>query len=142
MNKDYSAVSFKTLDIDSSRDNVLEVTSFVDANLELNGCSPKAMIQIDVALDEVFGNISAYAYGDKKGPVSVQVGFSDGKAIIRFFDSGMPYNPLEAADPDVTLSIEERKVGGLGVFIVKKTMDEVFYEFVDGQNVLTLVKSI
>lgn len=61
---------------------------------------------------------------------------------ITFSDSGKPYNPLEKPDPDVTLSAEERSIGGLGIFMVKKSMDDMRYEYKDGQNILTITKRL
>ena len=92
-----------------------------------------------MAVDEIFSNIARYS-----GATSVVLGCSlkDGKATLRFSDNGRPYDPTEKPDPDTTQSAEEREVGGLGIFMVKKLMDEVTYEYADGSNILTLVKSL
>lgn len=132
----------KEITLDATIENVRKVTDLIDEWLESLDCSMKAQMQIDVAIDEIFSNIANYAYKEGDGLATVSYDFSDGKAIISFKDSGMKFNPLEKEEPDVSLSIEEREIGGLGIFIVKKTMDEVKYAYVDGENVLTIVKSI
>jgi len=121
-----------------------EVLAFVDAALEEAECAPKAQMQIDVAVEELFVNIASYAYGAERGTAVVGVGIDlpTRMATITFADSGTPYDPFAKADPDITLSAEERSVGGLGVFMVKKTMDEVAYEYKNGQNVTTIRKKI
>ena len=96
----------------------------------------------DIAIDEIFGNIASYAYAPGTGKVTVQIRVDDKARAVRitFIDSGVPYNPLAKEDPNVKLSAEERKIGGLGIFLVKKSMDDMIYEYKDGKNRLTLVK--
>ena len=118
------------------------VTEFVDAQLEAHDCSPKAQLQIDVAIDEILCNIAYYAYKPGTGSVTVQLEVKDGCAFLTFIDSGVPFNPLISKEPDVSLSAEERDIGGLGIFLVKKTMDELEYERHENQNVLKIVKKI
>ena len=115
---------------------------FVDGYLEEIACSMKAQMQIDVAVDEIFTNISSYAYTPGVGEATVEITKRDSESQVEltFIDSGVPYNPLEKADPDVTLSAEERQIGGLGIFMVKRTMDEMTYEYKDGKNILTIRK--
>ena len=102
----------------------------------------KAKIQIDIAVEEIFVNIAHYAYAPGTGDALIRVRISDepAKVLIDFEDSGIPYNPLEKADPDVTLNVQEREIGGLGIFMVKKIVDEIRYEYADGKNRLTLGK--
>ena len=104
----------------------------------------KAQIQIDVAIDEVFSNIANYAYGAGTGEATVRFETMDAPKSVRltFIDTGVAYNPLEAPDPDVTLAADERQMGGLGVYLVKKTMDDVSYEHVDGRNIRRITKNI
>lgn len=129
---------------DATIENIEKVTEFVDSLLEENDCSMKAQMQIDVAIDELFSNIAYYAYNPNVGKAELQVEFGENpKSVsITFIDSGKPYNPLEKEDPDVTLSAEERGIGGLGIYMVKKSMDNVSYEYSDGKNKLTIVKNI
>ena len=101
-------------------------------------------MQIDVAVEEIFVNIASYAYAPGVGEagIGIEIGGEPRCARIRFSDSGVPYDPLQRADPDITLPAEEREVGGLGIYMVKKTMDTVSYEHRDGQNLLAMEKRI
>lgn len=134
-------IEFKT---DSAPENVEAVTDFINAELEAHDCSMKAQTQIDIAIDEIFSNISKFAYDSGSGPASVTIDISGDPLIaqISFIDHGHPYDPLSAEDPDITLSAEDRKIGGLGIYLVKRTMDDVRYEYRDGQNILTIIKTI
>lgn len=104
----------------------------------------KAQMQIDIAIDELFGNIAHYAYNPEVGPATVRVEVVEEplSVVITFIDNGVPYDPLKKDDPDITLSAEEREIGGLGIYMVKKTMDEISYEYNDGQNILKIRKHI
>ena len=134
----------KELTVEAKVENIDVVTDFVNAALEEYSCSMKAQTQIDVAIDELFGNIARYAYNPEVGKATVQVEMEENTPVVTvtFRDQGMPYNPLNAQDPDVTLSAEEREIGGLGIYLVKKSMDEVLYEYQDGQNILRVRKKI
>ena len=104
----------------------------------------KSDMQINIAIDEILSNIINYGYPDGSGPVTVTVIEKDDphRVCIRFEDEGIPYNPLVRNDPDVTLSAEERSIGGLGIFVVKKTMDDVRYVYENGSNILTIEKNL
>lgn len=131
--------------VDAEIKNLPEIMEFIDDLLDRNGASMSAKSQIDVAVDEIFSNISFYAYPKGqvgKAKVSVIMSKDNEEMTIIFEDRGRPYNPLEKDDPDTTLSLEEKSIGGLGIFIVKKTMDSMEYENVNGHNVLTLKKKI
>ena len=132
----------KELTVEASVKNITAVLAFLDAELEALDCPMKAQMQIDVAVDELFSNIANYAYPGKTGTALIQFGFdpADRMASITFIDSGIPYDPLKKPDPDITLSASEREIGGLGIFLVKETMDDMSYEYKDGKNQLTLVK--
>jgi len=134
----------KEMTIEATVDNIAVVTEFVDTELEAIGCPMKAQMQIDIAIDELFGNIANYAYNPETGPATVRVEVLQDpmEVVITFIDNGVPYDPLSAEDPDTSLSVEERGVGGLGVYMVKKSMDAVTYEYKDGQNILRIVKGI
>ena len=99
-------------------------------------------MQVEIAVEEIFVNVAHYAYAPNTGSVTVGVKISDDPrfATITFKDGGKPYNPLAKPDPDVTLPADEREIGGLGIFMTKKVMDELSYEYTDGKNVLTLKK--
>lgn len=134
----------KELTIEAAIENIEKVTDFINEELENVGCPFKAQMQIDVAIDELFGNIAHYAYSPETGEATVRLEVEDNplSVIITFIDKGKPFNPLSNADPDVTLSAEERAIGGLGIFMVKKTMDLVDYEYKDGHNILMIKKSL
>lgn len=132
------------IEIKALTENLQELISFVDGNLEDMGVSMKAQMQIDIAVEELFVNIAHYAYAPDVGEAVISVAKDKEKnqISITFADSGKPYNPLEKLDPDVTLSAEERSIGGLGIFMVKKSMDDMRYEYKDGQNILTITKRL
>lgn len=134
----------KEMTIPATVGNIEKVTAFVDEQLEQIDCPPKAQMQIDIAIDELFGNIAQYAYNPDIGPATVRVEVTQSpiSVVITFIDHGVPYDPLKTAEPDITLSAEERTIGGLGIFMVKKTMDEITYEYKNGQNILRIRKDI
>ena len=132
----------KTLNINAKTENLHKVLDFVDEFLDEKKASMKIKIQIDLSIEEVFTNISNYAYNDGDGDCEVSLSYDDGVVEIIFKDSGIFFNPLAKADPDNTLSADERQIGGLGIFLVKKNMDEVIYNYEDNKNILTLKKKI
>lgn len=136
--------SVKELTLDAAIESIEPLTAFVDEILEQAQCSMKAQMQIDVAIDEIFGNIAKYAYDSKvgKATVKVKIEAEPKKAVITFIDSGIQYDPLAKEDPNVALSAEDREIGGLGIFVVKKTMDNLYYEYKDNQNIFTIEKLI
>ena len=136
--------NMKELTIAATVENIETVTNFVDAQLEELDCPMKAEMQINIAIDELFSNIVHYAYHPEVGDATVRVEVvQDPMAVeITFIDGGVPYDPLAKADPDTTLGIEEREAGGLGIFIVKKSMDEITYEYKGGKNILKIRKNI
>lgn len=134
----------KELTIDATIENIAAVTAFVDEQLEQLNCPMKTQIQVDVAIDELFGNIANYAYNPQTGAATVRVEVTENPlaVVITFIDNGVPYDPLAKPDPDVTLSAEEREIGGLGIYMVKKSMDDISYEYRDGKNILRIKKNI
>ena len=132
----------KELIIAATVENIETVTDFVNEQLEALDCPMKAQMQIDIAIDELFGNIAHYAYNPDVGDATVRVEVTEEPlaVVITFIDKGVPYDPLAKADPNITLSAEEREIGGLGIFMVKKTMDDIIYEYKDGQNILKIKK--
>ena len=129
---------------DAAVDQLDEVLAFVTDQLDQLDCPPRHRIQIEVAVEELFVNIASYAYRPGTGTADVTVeAFDNPKAVeITFRDSGVPYDPLAKQDPDISLSADDRQIGGLGIFMVKKTMDDMRYEYKDNQNVLTIRKVI
>ena len=132
----------KELTIEAKIENIEAVTDFVNEQLESLDCPMKAQMQIDIAIDELFGNIAHYAYNPEIGQATVRVEVVEDplSVVITFIDNGVPYDPLAKADPDTTLSAEERDIGGLGIYMVKKSMDDIAYEYKNGQNILKIKK--
>ena len=134
----------KELTLDATVENWVQVLAFVDRELDTLGCSRKARMKIDVALEEAFVNIAHYAYTPGTGQATIRVETEQEPKTVKItlIDRGTPYDPLSNPDPDVSLSAEERSIGGLGIFMAKKNVDEMHYERRDGQNVLTLKKNL
>ncbi len=132
------------LTLEAKVENLEEVLGFVDRFLEKMKCPPKVQMQIDVAVEELFVNIASYAYTPNVGMATIRVDTAQDPAqvAVTFIDRGIPYDPLAKADPDITLPAEQRQIGGLGIYMVKKSMDKVEYEYRDGQNILTIRKAI
>ena len=125
-------------------ENLNDVLGFVEETLETFECPMKTQIAICVALEEVFVNVARYAYPDSEGDMTLHIGFDEQTRDVTFrmTDKGVPFDPLKKPDPDITLSAEEREIGGLGIFITKKTMDAVTYAYENGENILTMIKKI
>ena len=117
-----------------------ETRDFVEEELERAECPMKTGARILIALEEMFVNVASYAYGEERGSVLVRLALFPGGVLITLRDSGMPFNPLEIEDPDTSLSAGERQVGGLGVFMTKKLMDEVSYAREENENVFSMLK--
>ena len=133
----------KEITLEADIKNIPAVTDMINGVLEEADCPIKVQMQIDVVVDELFSNISFYAYENGgEATVCAQVSGEPAVASITFKDRGKPYDPLSKEDPDVTLPAEKREVGGLGIFMVKKMMDEVVYRYEDGMNVLTVKKKL
>lgn len=120
-----------------------DVLGFVEEELEKHDCNMKTQMMISVMVEEIFVNIASYAYPDGCGTATITMDFDENdKLSISFIDSGLEFNPLAKEDPDITLSAEERGIGGLGIYMVKQTMEDVKYERVDGKNILSFKKDI
>ena len=140
-------IMMKELTIEAKTDNLDSVIDFINAQLEELECSMKIRMQIDIAVEELFVNIASYAYQDDDRPGTATVIFDTEKdenvtAMITFIDCGIPFNPLEREDPDTSLSADKRPIGGLGIFISKKNMDSMRYEYKEGKNILTICKQL
>lgn len=131
------------LTIEASRTNLDKVLEFIDKKLAKFECTGELKNKIDIAIEEVFVNISSYAY-DEQGKVDIDCNVNQDTFMIEieFKDMGRPYNPLKRADPDITKPIDEREIGGLGIFMTKKFMDEVEYKYEDNKNILIIRKKI
>lgn len=129
-----------SLTLKAERASLETVTDFVDRFMENCGYNEKFQMQMDIVVEEIYVNVCDYAYPDGTGDVTVDIAAEPEKLTLTFTDKGFEYNPLEKEDPDITLSAEEREIGGLGVFMVKQIMDEVTYRRLDGKNVLSMAK--
>ena len=128
--------------VDALLDNLQAVVDFATEKLEARDCSMKVVMQTELVIEEIFVNIASYAYHPEIGPATFCMEFEENPnaVLMTFIDGGKPYNPLEQEAPDTTLSIEERDVGGLGIFLVKKNVDEIAYEYTDGKYILRMKK--
>lgn len=132
----------KTLTVPAGCDQLDTVQSFVDEALDQLPCTFETRLQIQIAVEELFVNIASYAYapGTGEAVIGCQVEQEPPSITIQFRDWGKPFDPLAKEDADITLSAEERKIGGLGIYMVKNSMDDVNYVYENGQNILTIRK--
>jgi len=132
----------KSLTVNASADNLAGVLEFIDAELAAAGSSMKTQFQIDLAVEEIYVNIVHFAYTPDTGDITIQcdVYGEPPLAEIQFIDQGKPYNPLDNPEPDITLTAEEREIGGLGVLMIKKSMDAVEYRYENKQNIMKIKK--
>ena len=121
-----------------------DVLGYVDQMLQSFECPMKIQMAICVAIEEVFINVAHYAYSGEEGDMTLGISFDSvsRNVTFRMSDKGVPFDPLKKPDPDITLSAEEREIGGLGIFITKKTMDTLSYAYENGENILTMIKKI
>ena len=123
-------------------ENLQTVMDFATEKLEERDCPMKASMQLELVIEEIFVNIASYAYHPEIGFATFCIEFEENPnaVLMTFIDGGKPYNPLEREDPDTTLDVDERGIGGLGIFLVKKNVDEISYEYKDGNNILHMKK--
>lgn len=128
--------------VEAKIDNLPQVTEFITSVAEEFGANARTLMQIDLVTEEIFVNIASYAYKNQTGQVTISLDMHENPARldVTFTDEGVPYDPLAKPDPDVDLPLEERGVGGLGIFLVKKNVDEISYEYKDGKNCLHISK--
>jgi anti-sigma regulatory factor (Ser/Thr protein kinase) len=135
----------REITVEAAVDQIKPVTDFVNQQLDALACSTQIRIQIDVAIDEIFSNIARYAYSEKEGTATVRVDVEKEplSIIITFSDHGEPFDPLSKETPNtIGLPARKRPIGGLGLFMVRKTMDAVSYSYEKGQNILKIRKKI
>lgn len=128
--------------VDATVENLQQVIDFATQHLEEHDCPMKTSMQMELVIEEIFVNIASYAYHPETGPATFCMEFEENPnaLLMTFIDGGKPYNPLENDDPDTTLDIDERDIGGLGIFLVKKNVDEISYRYEDGKNILFMKK--
>ena len=134
----------ESLTVTAVVENLDEVIAFVAKRLENYGCEHRTLMQIRLAVEEIFVNISSYAYDPAVGPAEVRCEVLEDpmRVIIQFLDGGKPFDPLAKEDADTSEEALMSRVGGLGILLVKETMDDVSYEYKDGRNVLTILKNL
>lgn len=138
---EYKGVNSKMkIKMPATDENLDKATEFITDCLSEKGVGMKTVNQMTLAAEELFVNVAHYAYAPDVGEVEITVQVDGDKLMMKFIDGGRPFNPLEKKDPDVTLAAEDREIGGLGVFMVKRLVDNIYYEYVDGKNILTLEK--
>ncbi len=134
----------KEIVLDAKRENLPQLFEFITKTLREYSDDEKTIRKVKLCVEEAFMNIAAYAYNPEVGPAKVSVTALGEPYPLRvqvvFTDNGKPFNPLKAESPDVESGLEDRQVGGLGIFLIKKEMDDITYEYRDGQNILTLEK--
>ena len=134
------------LTVDAKTENLHQIFDFLTGELEKLGCEKKTIRQCKLCAEEIFMNISSYAYHPEIGSVSITLDTVGSpypvKLIFSFSDTGKPFDPLSTDAPDINAPLDERQIGGLGIFLVTTTMDDVSYEYKDGKNVLTIVKKV
>ena len=125
-------------------ESLSDVLGLVEETLERVECPMKVQTAVCVAIEEVFVNVAHYAYPESTGDMILYIGFEEDSRTVTFrmSDKGIPFDPLKKPDPDITLSAEERQIGGLGIFIAKKTMDSISYAYENNENILTMIKKI
>ena len=138
-----ATINFPELCVDSSIENFAAVKNWLQKIFDDIGCIGKASKQIFIAVDEIYTNISNYAYEDI-GKIQLDCSYNSEDALLKICltDYGFAYNPLKRPDPDIPQRIKEKTIGGLGIFMAKKSMDSIEYSRVDNKNVLVLLKKI
>ena len=134
----------REITLNTEKGSTARVEAFVEEELERIGVPHKILMKMCIVIDEIFSNIVNYAYGPNIGPATVKLGFDDATKTLTlvFIDEGVPFDPRESKEPDIELAIEDRPIGGLGLFMVKKIMDHMDYRRENGRNILTLTKCI
>ena len=127
--------------VPAKTESLTDVTAFIEEALAETGCLPRTQAQINIAVEELFVNIAHYAY-ETEGSATIGCDVAGGMATITFIDSGAPYNPLLKEDANTSMAAHERQIGGLGILIVKKSMDDIDYRYEDGKNILTIKKQL
>ena len=129
------------MEVEANIANIAILDEHVARALEEHGVDRKSKQQIKLALEEILANVASYAYPEEKGTMAVDLSISDNVVTLTISDNGLPFDPHNAKEPDIGLSAEERDIGGLGVFLVQKIMDDMVYERKNEKNVLTLTKT-
>ena len=134
----------KILCVPAKTEKLIDVTDFVMEELEQYDCSPKTRYQLELAIEEIFVNIASYAYEPGEGDAEIRcdILLDPLRVEIQFLDEGKPFDPLAREKADTSPDAFMERVGGLGIFLVKETMDDVRYAYENGKNVLTILKNL
>ena len=134
----------ESLTVPAKVDSLDAINGFVDEKLEACGCPRRIQLQIQLAVEEIFVNIASYAYHPKDGEAEVRCEVLEDplRVVIQFLDSGVPFDPLAREDADTSEEGLMSREGGLGILLVKETMDEVEYSYENGKNILTILKKL
>lgn len=128
--------------IEAKIENLYPLLESIDQTIRSYSVDEELLATLHICIEEVFVNVVSYAYGEQVGLVEVETEVNDGWLSITFRDEGIPYNPLEREDPDLDLALEERPIGGLGIYMIRNMMDSVQYEYKEGRNNLCIRKEI
>lgn len=130
--------------VEATKTNLGKIFDFINKQLSSYSFSENTRSKINIGVEEIFINIANYAYGNEKGEVEIdcEIVGPPLKVEISFLDSGKKFDPLSYEEPDTTTSIENRKIGGLGILLTKKLMDDVEYQYIDGKNMIKIVKEL
>lgn len=131
-----TSAQYPSITLEPDEASIVKVAEFVESELKERGVSDKMVMKINIAVDEIYSNIVRYSGAHE---VTARCLVEDEKVTLTFEDDGVQYNPMESPEPDITLSAEERDIGGLGIFMVKKSMSSLDYEYKDGKNILTII---
>lgn len=131
-----------TLTVPAKKEYINQLLDLLHQQLDRVSCPLKISLELELAVEEAFVNIATHAYVKEGGTATFdcEVEPDAGLVILRFTDQGLPFNPLGKKDPDTALSADQRPIGGLGIFLIKKTMDKCAYTYHQGANVFTLTK--
>ena len=134
----------ESMTIAAKTEELDKVTGFVEENLAPYDCPMRTLLQLRLAVEEIFVNIASYAYSSGEGEAEIRCEVLEEplRVVIRFLDGGQPFDPLAREDADTSEEGLMSREGGLGILLVKKTMDDVLYSYEDGKNVLTIVKKL
>ena len=134
----------KSITVPATDEDPNPVFEFVEEELSRYDCPPKILNQIDVAIEEILVNIVSYAGLSEEDGVEIRCDVLEDplRVVVQFLDGGVPFDPLAAADPDISQEALEEREGGLGIFLVKKLMNDVSYTYEGGKNTLTILKNL
>lgn len=134
----------KQITVPAEIENLRKVLDFFNKEFETLKYDIKSRLQLELAIEEIYVNIANYAYGSEGGEIIICFNLEKNplKILVQFIDCGNSFNPLEYEEPDTSAKIENRKIGGLGIFLVKNNVDYIDYEYRDGKNILTISKNL